>query len=147
MFVGIVYALIFSLASANENIPSPLAFDVVSSLDKRRTLFFVSALRRGVTPVVSRLTGWLRPPSLFVLTSSKARRITQKGANVITQIQLSLRHFVYPFCRFIIPLLIWNYEVKPSKYCRNGEREYCYILRLGQVCLCSFSISKLAAQT
>jgi hypothetical protein len=76
MFVGVVYALIFSLASANENIPSPLAFDVVSSHDKRRTLFFVSALRRGVTPVVSRLTGWLRPPCLFVLTSSKTRRIT-----------------------------------------------------------------------
>jgi len=119
MFVGIVYALIFSLASANENIPSPLAFDVVSSLDKRRTLLFVSALRRGVTPVVSRLTGWLRPPCLFVLTSSKARRITWKGANVITQIQLSLRYFVYPFYRFIVPLLIWNFKVNPSKYCRK----------------------------
>lgn len=128
MFVGIVYALIFSLASANENIPSPLAFDVVSSLDKRRTLLFVSALRRGVTPVVSRLTGWLRPPCLFVLTSSKARRITWKGANVIIQIQLSHRHFVYPFYRFIVPLLIWNYKVNPSKYCRNQGREYCEML-------------------
>jgi hypothetical protein len=78
MFVGIVYALIFSLASANENIPSPLAFDVVSSLDKRRTLVFVSALRRGVTPVVSRLTGWLRPPCLFVLTSSKKDELHRK---------------------------------------------------------------------
>jgi len=119
MFVGIVYALIFSLASANENIRSPLAFDVVSSLDKRRTLLFVSALRRGVTPVVSRLTGWLRPPCLFALTSSKARRITWNGANVIIQIQLSHRHFVYLFYRVIIPLLIWNCKINPSKYCRN----------------------------